>query len=277
MGFFSRKEKDKDRDRDKAKVKYPKLEPSNPFNPPNIYIEANTYPPIPSRPKTAAPSSRDADKDRRSRRTRHTHHENTSTPQLQLTAAPHHQPASSHPSPPSQQIQHHNYGPLIVNQHYYLNAPPPQDGPSPYLAGGLGGFTGSVANLAKEFTNVPKRNDGLGAWYGYSTQVFGSTISTFDEISYRLNNVLTMIDNGGLAGHEMDLFACRQPTRVEQESKEVIKSGKKGSKDRDREKSAKSNVQPCDVAASVVRGDYFSKVELYANSKLPKDLPPFAV
>lgn len=133
--------------------------------------------------------------------------------------------------------------------------------------------------MTKEVTNVPSRNDGLCAWYGYSTQVLGSTINTFDEISYRLNNVLTLIDNESLAGHEMDLFACRQLMAPEPDANAHSKPSKKSSKDRDRERSNdKSKGQPAaDVAASVVRGNYFSKVELYANSKLPRDLPPFAV
>lgn len=135
-------------------------------------------------------------------------------------------------------------------------------------------MTGSFANLAKDFSRVPGRSDGLCAWYGYGTQVFGSTVNAFDDIAFRLNNVLTMIDNESLKGHEMDLFACRQPMPPGQEPSAVSKPVKKSSKDKDKQ----CKVQPAaEAAAAVVRGNYFSKVELYANSKLPKNLDPFAV
>lgn len=54
------------------------------------------------------------------------------------------------------------------------------------------------------------------------------------------------------------------------------KSGDKASKRSSRMSSPDKNSkgQTTAIAASVMTGDYFSKVELYANSKLPMDLPP---
>jgi len=285
MGFFTNTKKEKE------KTGHPKLKPTPLLQPPNVHVaagNANTNPPVPTRPKTATPvAPRSSDKDRRARRARHTQNDDASKPQLHITAAPHDRHNASHSgAQQQQQVQHYNCAPVIVNQHYYLNAPPPQhhqqdahNGLTPYAGPSGNGFTGSLVNLTKEVTNVPSRNDGLCAWYGYSTQVLGSTINTFDEISYRLNNVLTLIDNESLAGHELDLFACRQLMSTEPETNANSKPFKEGSKDRQRGKSKdKCKVDPAaEVAASVVRGNYFSKVELYANSKLPRDLPPFAV
>lgn len=273
MGFFSRKEK----------PKYPKLKPSTYLEPPNVFVapaQDASNPPVPPRPKTAGAGLREKTnvKDKENRRIRYTQHNNASTPQLQITAGPdsqHH--LEKHPQTSQQQIQHYNCGPVIVNQ-YYLHAPPPHyhNDRSPYsgLADG-GHVTGSFANLARDFSKVPGRGDGLCAWYGYGTQVFGSTISTFDDIAFRLNNVLTLIDNESLKGNEMDLFACRQLPPPETQPSSSSKPSKKSSKD-NKDKGCK--VQPtAEVAASVIRGNYFSKVELYANSKLPKNLDPFAV
>jgi hypothetical protein len=176
---------------------------------------------------------------------------------------------------------------VIVNQHYYINGQHAQSstqgGGNPY-AHNQAKFGGSVANLARGLSAVPSCSDGLSAWYGYSANLVTSTISTCDEIAYRLNNVLTMIDGEHLKGHEMDLFSYRHPVAVTEKQqlprREEGKPAKKSrGRDRDRDKDTRANKSPAtDVAATVVRGNYFSKVDQYANSKLPKSsLAPFAV
>lgn len=280
MGFFSKKDR----------PKQPKVKPSTHLGPPNVFVTPSQDAANPTgsrRPANAGSKSRDKvkGKEKESRRARRTQYENASTPQVQITDAPQAQQRrreKQQPQPAQQQIQHHNCGPVIVNQHYYLGAPPDHHaGRSPYS--GLidaGNVTGSFVNLAKNLSKVPSRSEGLCAWYGYGTQVFGSTVNTFDDIAYRLNNVLTLIDNESLQGHEMDLFACRQsmPTehKLDAEPSGVSKQNKKGRKDKDKDKQCK--VQPAaEVTASVLRGNYFSKVELYANATLPKKLDPFAM
>jgi hypothetical protein len=168
-----------------------------------------------------------------------------------------------------------------------------------------------MVNLARDASALPNCNDGLAAWYGYSTALVGTTVSIFDEVSIRLNHILTQIDKEGMTGNEPDLFTCRSPiaavndcqalVRVSSADQQLTKpkhhhhereSGSGRGKDRKRERSSRQNSPREDgykekpkknaqlaggVATAVVRGEYFSKVELYANSKLPASLPPFAV
>ncbi|CAH0044265.1 unnamed protein product [Clonostachys solani] len=216
------------------------------------------------------------------------HHRNASSPQLQLTS-------TSGPD-------HHRHDP---QQHH-------RDRVQLYSGGG-GNFAASMVNLAKDASALPNCNDGLAAWYGYSTALVGTTVSIFDEVSVRLNHILTEIDKEVMTGNEPDLFTCRSPTatvndcqalvRVSSADQQLSKPrnhhhhherepGSGRGKDRKRERSSRQNSSREDgykekpkknaqlaggVATAVVRGEYFSKVELYANSKLLASLPPFAV
>ncbi|CAG9993865.1 unnamed protein product [Clonostachys byssicola] len=214
------------------------------------------------------------------------HHKNVSSPQLQLT--------------PTYAPDHHRHDP---QQQY-------RDRAQVYSGGG-GGFAVSMVNLTRDAGALPNCNDGLAAWYGYSTALVGTTVSIFDEVSIRLNHILTQIDKEGMTGNEPDLFTCRSPiaavndcqalVRVSSADQQLTKPkhhhherepGSGRGKDRKRERSSRQNSSREDgckekpkknaqlaggVATAVVRGEYFSKVELYANSKLPASLPPFAV
>lgn len=145
------------------------------------------------------------------------------------------------------------------------------------------------------------------------------TVSAYDDISKRFNDVMTMIDCECLKGNELDLFSCapssmearqeryreehQQPRRETRRSRSVddaeeralYKPGKQskaleakkhrygdrqGCAKASKEKLAdrdKDKIQPANVAASVVAGTYFSKVECYANARLPSDLPPLSL
>ena len=164
-----------------------------------------------------------------------------------------------------------------------------------------------LAHLAHDATAVPHAADGLSlsAWYNYSTNLVTSTVHVCDDIANRLNNVLTAIDGEAMHGHELDLYNCRTPSKPQYESPPLRltekehgsgrSSSRKTSKDKDadkpkekersrdrdrdrakdKDKEIKHNGN--EAAAPVVRGDYFAKVELYANSKLPRGLPPMSV
>lgn len=273
MGLFTRKDKVK---------RAPKQQSPSLVKPPNVFAPDDAAydhgPQIPPRPATAARSS--------DRRLLPYHQRNASTPQLARPAgyltAPHdHQNHGQH--------QHH-CGPVIVNQHYYINSQPSQSGElvpshdrrSPYSNPGKS--TRSVANLARDLGAAPNCSDGFSAWAGYSANLVSSTVNACDEISHRLNHVLTMIDGEHLRGNEMDLFSYRHPvalsdetSREEYPGKPPKKSSRNRDRDRDRDRD-RSRPQTADATASVVRGNYFSKVQLYANSKLPpRSLAPFAV
>ena len=71
-----------------------------------------------------------------------------------------------------------------------------------------------------------------------------------------------MIDHEKLCGNENKLFNCAPVPEQHVDEKGLNKKKHKDNKDK----------QSCNVAASVVSGNYFSKVEQYANSKLPMDL-----
>lgn len=183
-----------------------------------------------------------------------------------------------------------------MNNHYYLtnsSSHPPQNesssrqvqrsNPSPY--GYPVKFSRSVAHLAQDATAVPQCSDGVSAWYNYSANLVTSTVNVCDDISDRLNNVLTLIDGERMTGHEHDLYSCgglrqsdRHQHRTQADHRGSSRS-RRGSRDksRDRGRDRDKERDRGNDAASAIRGDYFSKVELYANSKLPKGLPPMAV
>ena len=230
--------------KEKVKRPGPRMQPASLVEPPNVYVPSNAVynqrPPIPPRPTTAITRSNDR-----------------CPPGQHLTAL---RPDHRHQCGP----------PVIVNQHYYYmnGQPAPPRALVPY------------SNPPK--ANQPKSNtpSGLPAWCGYSANLVSSTVSACDEIASRLNHVLTMIDGEHLKGHETDLFSYHHHPAAMSEEKS---SGEKRSRDRrsgnhNRNKDrSHSRSQAADVATSVIRGNYFSKVDMYANSRLPRDLAPFAV
>jgi hypothetical protein len=126
----------------------------------------------------------------------------------------------------------------------------------PNFTSSLNRFTGSMANMAKEA--APQLYDeGMSAWHG-CTQIAQSTNALYD----RFNDIMTLIDHEKLCGNENKLFNCAPVSEQHVDEKGLNKKKHKDNKDK----------QSCNVAASVVSGNYFSKVEQYANSKLPMDL-----
>jgi len=147
-----------------------------------------------------------------------------------------------------------------INHHSQALAPPQHNLSSmhsqPNFTSSLNRFTGSMANMAKEA--APQLYDeGLSAWHG-CTQIAQSTNALYD----RFNDIMTLIDHEKLCGNENKLFNCAPVPEQHVDEKGLNKKKHKDNKDK----------QSCNVAASVVSGNYFSKVEQYANSKLPMDL-----
>lgn len=166
--------------------------------------------------------------------------------------------------------------PVIVNQHYYL-------GGRPSSSSALGRFTGSVADLAREANPLPQLyDDGLSAWHGYSTQLLNCTAAMYDQAAGRFGHVMTLIDGERLVGNECGLFdlhvdhpssgSVSSPRRHDKESKSARSSKKSSSKDRPKGQAAATV-----ASSSSSSSNYFSKVELYANSKLPANLPPLTL
>lgn len=100
--------------------------------------------------------------------------------------------------------------------------------------------------------------------------------NSMDQLYNRFNDVMTLIDRERYCGNERELFICRQSDAESSASTEVTTRGQltsKSKKTQTRKHSGHPKGQTTGVAASVISGNYFAKVELYANSRLPMNLP----
>lgn len=184
--------------------------------------------------------------------------------------------------PPQPYPYPQTWPPIIVNQHYYLSPPamPPQQllhkrsGPLSKL-----GFD-SVVDLADQVfpaANFPQLfDDGLPPWHGYGSQLLNQGAAMYDQIFHRFNDVMTSIDRDRLSGNEGDLFTYQPVPTNQQGPTSPGPSGTEASAKKTKKDHVKDHHkgQTTAVAASVISGSHFAKVELYANSKLPMNLPP---
>lgn len=215
---------------------------------------------------------------------------NSSCPESQpagyLSAPPGWNGASSPPPPYPYQHQQAQQAPVVVNQHYYLLAPPTSNGNiqthqgNPVPLSKL--IIGSAVNLADQLMPgvVPALlNDGLNLRGGQCNQFAGPGAAAMNQIGDCFNDVLTQIDRDRCAGNERNLFTYRPDSASDSSSSstEVATRGQLG-KPKKTQSSHKGHDAPkgqtTAVAASVLSGNYFAKVELYANSRLPMNLPP---
>lgn len=139
---------------------------------------------------------------------------------------------------------------------------------------------GSAVNLADQLMPgvVPAfLNDGLNLRGGECNQFAGPGAAALNQLGDRFNDVMTQIDRDRYAGNERDLFTYGPDSASDTSSTEITTRGQLG-KPRKNQPPHKGNAtskgQTAAVAASVLSGNYFAKVELYANSRLPMDLPP---
>jgi hypothetical protein len=201
-------------------------------------------------------------------------------------------PAGWNPPPPQHPPPygyHRPYQPIVVNQHYYIHPPPNYDyhhhnggASNPLNKLGLG----SVVNLAKDVVPATVNalpqlyDDGLSAWHGYGSQLLNQTAALYDQISSRFNHVMTVIDQEACSGNETELFSYQPvgvpgpqlPPRPPSEDATLDKGGV-GPKEKKKKGRDAPKGQTTAVAASVVSGNYFAKVDLYSNSRLPSRLP----
>jgi hypothetical protein len=141
-----------------------------------------------------------------------------------------------------------------------------------------------VVNLAKDVmpgsvNTIPQLyDDGLSAWQSYGTQILNSTAALYDQIASRFSDVLTLIDSDKVAGNELELFN-HQPALAPPVNAPPVPTGRAGRSPPKTEKPHPKGEkfhpkgQTTAVAATVVSGSYFAKVDLYANSRLPTNLP----
>jgi len=105
----------------------------------------------------------------------------------------------------------------------------------------------------------------------------GSSNDCMSQLYTRFNDVMTLIDRERYCGNERDLFICRQDDAESSASTDVTIRGQvttKPKKNQARKPASHPKGQTTGVAASVISGNYFAKVELYANARLPMNLPP---
>ncbi|KAG9246955.1 Alpha/Beta hydrolase protein [Calycina marina] len=89
----------------------------------------------------------------------------------------------------------------------------------------------------------------------------------YDTLASKFNAAVTQIDNGCFGGDERDLAVSQQPHPVWQQEQQVSGYGESG---QEKSKGIVSN----GVSSALTTTNYFSKVSLYANSRLPPNLPP---
>ncbi|KAK3328562.1 Alpha/Beta hydrolase protein [Cercophora scortea] len=200
-----------------------------------------------------------------------------------VSQAPFHPAGLLMPPPPPPQPPG-SYPPIIVNQHHYYLAPssaPTQTTQRPHTSNdppsklNLGsvvdlvtGVHGSCVNLSQCF------DDGVPSWHGHRTQILNQSAALVDQMSKRLSEVLTFIDGDRYTGDEKELFTWQTP--VEEPSPPTIHVAQKGLPKSSKKTHARDQPkgQTTAIASSIISGNYFAKVDLYANSRLPMDLPP---
>jgi hypothetical protein len=110
-------------------------------------------------------------------------------------------------------------------------------------------------------------NNGLPVWNFEGPE----SDALYKLISSKLDAVVTLIDGEKFSGDEKDLWVSQPPATQNQE-RQVVAARKDTVKERPKGKLKDETSGP--IATAIVNTNYFAKVGLYANSKLPADLPP---
>jgi hypothetical protein len=188
-------------------------------------------------------------------------------------------------SPPTHDLHNHRPPPpIIVNQNYFLSPPishRPMANPYPSSNGSCALTRlklSSAVDLAGQMIpgDVVHQiiEDDIPRWHSQATQLINQGAAINDQIRSEFDRLMTLIDGDKLVGNEKQLFTYyadgQAPASDPSQSSllPVSKSMPKKSK-KDAPKGQTTN-----MASTLVSGNYFAKVELYANSKLPLDLPP---
>lgn len=119
----------------------------------------------------------------------------------------------------------------------------------------------------------------IPGWQGRGGQLVSQASFVVDEISQRFDSVLTMIDQGGYNGKEQEIYSWQPQLAPGQlVSYEPPVAGKattkSASKSRRKSHSRDHPKVQATAATAAVSGSFFGKVDSYANSRLPMNLPP---
>ncbi|KAF8856614.1 alpha/beta-hydrolase [Acephala macrosclerotiorum] len=161
------------------------------------------------------------------------------------------------------------YQPVFVQQ----NVPPPLP-QRPQQSGIVSNFKlGSVANLLAgngtgECPATQFIQSGVSPLYLQGTQYVNQGAALIDLISSKFDTIITQIDGEGFSGDERELMVHAPPQPMlqqEQAAEYTEKSVSKG-----KSKGMVNN----SISSALTSANYFAKVNLYANSRLPPNLPP---
>ncbi|KAI0205298.1 Alpha/Beta hydrolase protein [Astrocystis sublimbata] len=178
--------------------------------------------------------------------------------------------------------------PIVVNQHYYLNPPlHPYNYPINTRSGADGSFSTSTSKLTStpDLLQGPLNiintfvDDGLPSWHAHGTRLINQSAALCDRLASKFDNVMTLVDLDKFMGHEDELFTYQQPSQA-LSSHAVPKHEFTAAQNSERTKNKEKNVpngQNSAIIVSQITSGYFAKVDLYANSKLPLELPPLRV
>lgn len=137
-----------------------------------------------------------------------------------------------------------------------------------------------------------RRCPGREKWFGSTVHVIEARDpddddddELYSDVCSHFDDVVTLIDHEEFAGHEEDIFICPPPlTTTDTTATTPSTPLPLSQSDRSLGFSKRwplphknPDAGPLQATTAVVSGRYFSKVELYANSRLPLALPPFAL
>lgn len=128
----------------------------------------------------------------------------------------------------------------------------------------LGRFNASVNNLLQ--ADMPPC---LSPLQMQGTQYLNQGAALCDQIASKLNEVITLIDGDRFSGSESQMVLHNE-VQLPQEQPETTSRGMLWGKSKGK---GATSVSTASTSASTST-NYFSKVNLYANSRLPPNLPP---
>jgi hypothetical protein len=181
------------------------------------------------------------------------------------------------PPPPYATLPGQPYQQIFVSNNYLLAAPQPANGASKGKKAKATLQSSSMIHLPQLGPDVPSCipgahifNDGISQWQHQGTQYLNQGAALYDLISSKFNSVMTSIDGERFSGDEQELIISQPPTPQFQQQQLVTT---KKSTTKEKSKSSPKDDTGCPIAAKVTSTNYFAKVNLYANSRLPPNLP----
>lgn len=111
-------------------------------------------------------------------------------------------------------------------------------------------------------------NEGTPVLNNNAAQYVNQGAALYDLISSKFNAVITLIDSEKFSGDEKELDVYRPPQPLWQQEQQPEYSNKELSKGKS--KGMTNNA----ISSAMTSTNYFAKVNLYANSRLPPNLPP---